>query len=66
MVVHHWVESRAQADDVIRARVRTIKKHLAEFDPAFDGAFRERLDAIGRPQMTASSSSNSSSVCRPE
>ena len=57
MVVHHWVEERAEADPYLRAKVDTIKQRLAEFDPVFDASFWERIDAIRRdvtPYVTAS------------
>lgn len=55
MVVHHWVTARANEDPYLRAKVNAIKARLAEFDPALDEKFWERIDAIRRdvrPYMT--------------
>lgn len=52
MVAHHWVEARAAEDPFLRAKVSTIKKRLAEFDPVFDAAFWEKIDAVQRDVST--------------
>ena len=52
MVAHHWVEARAAEDPFLRAKVSTIKKRLAEFDPVFDAAFWEQIDAVQRDVST--------------
>jgi hypothetical protein len=52
MVVHHWVDARANEDRYLRAKVNAIKTRLAAFDPAFDEDFWKRIDAIRRDTRT--------------
>jgi hypothetical protein len=48
MVVHHYVEGRAERDEIIRAKMEEIKRRLAAFAPGVNGGFWARVAAIGR------------------